>query len=666
MHRQRRSHIWEELHRRDYIGGPTGIDFDDVPTLTLHVRQDTSSSTTYAANPVCTNGDTSVRCEKPTSSSTTTLPIILGAAIPITVAIVVLLFLHRRATQRMLREDVMDKTKSMDFGMGLGPAHAAKGDSVEKNSNSSSRRQLSMDINVASPYLLPDALHSSRDSFTSLARTVHSGDDRYGRPMTANSTNSPHRNNSQWGRRTRDSYEVNSPDGSQISMGAGLLSDAQRMPTSTPPPPRSIMPQEQYQKPAAPKIQIPSPTSKGPHPNGLPASPRANLPLMSLPSPTKDNQPTAGVTPVVTVGSVSAVSPQHQSVYVTPEIMEPPHSPSARPNSNGNIPFIELPEEPQTPPPGPRMSLLPGAQNTNRLSMGFRPLPPQGNPDDTAEERAMRIRSFYKEYFEENKDGAGVPPVPALPGAGEYNMPQEHMTHQDDSAPVFDAETGRFVIPGARPFAEAPTRRAMTPPPRMPPRFGGDSRTTSAASGRFMPPGGRSFTSASNHPGARPPPRRPMQPPKPLNLLPTPHMLAEDTFSSPTMFAPVPRVFRADGEGNTGRGGLRPYSPTVPAHVPLVSSFSDLSALPTPAMLRKSGTFTSLDFAPPRKFKNDDGMGSDAGSIHSNRSGVSAAQVQNIRNGAYRVSRLPQDVVPLKDSMAENLKPTWDMRGPAQ
>lgn len=78
-------------------------------------------------------------------------------------------------------------------------------------------------------------------------------------------------------------------------------------------------------------------------------------------------------------------------------------------------------------------------------------------------------------------------------------------------------------------------------------------------------------------------------------------------------------------------------------------------------MLRKSGTFTALDFAPPRKFKDVENM-SDAGSIRSNRSGVSAMQLGAIRSGAYRVSRLPQDMVFSRDDMATTLKPQWGMR----
>jgi hypothetical protein len=78
-------------------------------------------------------------------------------------------------------------------------------------------------------------------------------------------------------------------------------------------------------------------------------------------------------------------------------------------------------------------------------------------------------------------------------------------------------------------------------------------------------------------------------------------------------------------------------------------------------MLRKSGTFTSLDFAAPRKFRDPDSM-SDAGSIRSNQSGVSQRQLGAIRNGAYRVSRIQKDVVFTKDDMAATLKPQWGMR----
>jgi hypothetical protein len=68
-----------------------------------------------------------------------------------------------------------------------------------------------------------------------------------------------------------------------------------------------------------------------------------------------------------------------------------------------------------------------------------------------------------------------------------------------------------------------------------------------------------------------------------------------------------------------------------------------------------------LGFAPPPRFKNE-GTGSDAGSIRSNRSGISANHMHNIRAGAYRVSRLPAETVGTRDDISTSLRPKWDMR----
>lgn len=68
-----------------------------------------------------------------------------------------------------------------------------------------------------------------------------------------------------------------------------------------------------------------------------------------------------------------------------------------------------------------------------------------------------------------------------------------------------------------------------------------------------------------------------------------------------------------------------------------------------------------LGFAPPPRFKNE-GASSDSGSIRSNRSGISANHMHNIRAGAYRVSRLPADTVGTRDDIGASLRPKWDMR----
>jgi hypothetical protein len=78
-------------------------------------------------------------------------------------------------------------------------------------------------------------------------------------------------------------------------------------------------------------------------------------------------------------------------------------------------------------------------------------------------------------------------------------------------------------------------------------------------------------------------------------------------------------------------------------------------------LLRKSSTFTGLDFAPPKRFKDSDTM-SDAGSIKSNRSGMSQAQLGAIRGGAGRVSRLPGDQVFTQQALQDTLKPSWGIR----
>lgn len=627
----------------------------------------------------------------------------------------------------------MDKTKSMDFG--LGPASRADGE----KSGGRGARQMSMDLNLTSPYLLPGAINDSRDS---IARSAHSMDDRFGRPMTAGSNrNGPSSHHPRrMDRRDSSQYEQSmypqSPSG-RSSMDAGLLNGASRMPTSTPPPvqrQKESIPQEN-KKPPVPQLNIPN-GPKSPPANGLPASPRAgvfprvqspdgaNFPRSQSPaatpaSPTQDklNAPAASrpiSEPNFDEPNFNFEEPAQFAARDSTRTMEQPvpslqirienpdlallhgtfdyenrHTPTvdtfpadtlAPGSKSDNKPndlefrFSVMSAESQDPrheesqaatdketadkpSDDSRKSLAPKPLETRRLSMGYRPLPPEGSPSDTAEERANRIRSFYKEYF--SVEESAPPPMPT-------SIPAHYYEEYSHPEPYLDEKSGGYVIPGARPFAEGPVRRAMTPPPRMPPRFDarpppGPRSGTSMSSRPFPPgtPGPRSGSSASNFQPNKP--SKPLEPPKPLHVLPTPSKMTESAFASPTMFAPRPKIHESPSDP---RGGLRPYSPAVPAHIPLVTSFDDLAVLPSPHMLRKSGYFTALDFAPPRKFRNDDGMGSDSGSVRSGVSagGMSEVHRNNIRAGAYRVSKIPTAVVPLKDQMDLELKPTWDMR----
>ncbi|KAA8895472.1 hypothetical protein FN846DRAFT_969505 [Sphaerosporella brunnea] len=658
MHRHGHAVPWHGHHRmgrRSAIATPV----EDVYAAwdQLHPRD------APTATDGCSADNTSALCEKPAGASSK-LPMILGAAIPILAAVVVLFFLHQRHMRRLRIEEQMDKTKSMDFGMG--PAHVSRKAALhagEKGHDSRSRRQMSVDMDtVVAPYLMPLGANDSRES---LARTVHSIDDRYGRPP-------PSPRSRELGRDPSIYRHDASPDGTRSNMEVGLLDGAQRMATSTPPPARSPLP-----SPSIPHINLPTVPPRAKTPDGPHGSrdsyqgrsqDAAPIPKIALPS----------------ILQPGGASPRSGSPFDDP-VSTPSHA--ARPVSNDESVYghdegiqfrfsnasvsVADPEELKKPQPKPqqnndRKSLAPAAFDGRRLSMGFRPLPPDANPDDTAEERAMRIRSFYKEYFSAD-DSANAPAVPQIPAHYQDDYSQEFSAGFDDTT-VFDSETGRFIVPGAKPFAEPVTRRAMTPPPRAPPRFMGPaahglgqgprSRADSAAGGHFMPPpGSRSFSSAS---GRVPGPRKPIEPPKPLMMMPTPSMLKEDAFASPHMFAPPVHIHRSESDTNELRGGLRPYSPGVAPHIPLASAFEELPAMPSPHMLRKSAAFTALDFAPPRKFKNENDM-SDAGSIHSNHTGISALQQQNIRSGAYRVSRIPTDVVPLKDDMTAGLKPTWDL-----
>jgi hypothetical protein len=262
-----------------------------------------------------------------------------------------------------------------------------------------------------------------------------------------------------------------------------------------------------------------------------------------------------------------------------------------------------------------------------RLSVLMRPLPAE-DPTENPEERANRIRSFYKEYFDDSKPFTSQVALPSQ--AADYY--EDYGSEYQNGATVYDAESNGFVV-AAAPYAEPVTRRAMTPPPRAPPRFqpgfqqgpprgrprnfsnAGPGlpmspmppRKQSAMNNHMMPPRGQSAMSnhmmsprnqsaMSNHmlsprnqsamsSRSRGPPKRPMPPPQPLNSLPTPHQLKnDDAIFSAADFAP-PISFRDRQAGrrpDSPLGAQRPYSPTVRAFVPLASSFEDLAAIPSP------------------------------------------------------------------------------------
>lgn len=567
----------------------------------------------------------------------------LWSRIPVASALVLFFYLHRRHVRKQRQEDANDPHKSLDFGMTMANAgankkgHSAVAETPELGTEKSSRRDryVSMDMGPGSPYILPPGLQGSRESLHSLSRNMDTTDNPY-RPATSHaSPDSPHSY-----LRSRgfgdDSSSLSSGRYANENMNQNLLGNAQGMSRTTPPsghsPPQGnpVVPAirtpetQPARKPlttsdAGPGLSAPvqldprdsymskdiadirksnnylgplihsRETSADLHPQS-PDTASSNTPAVSTSPPTLQNSSRKSPPPKIITTSAPSRPPRLQSLKAP---AAPIYEEKSLDDSNdyGDTFKITppLPRKPPMPPksnighnPGrERMPLEddyttrelhapPGVHDSRRMSTGVRPLPPD-DPTDNPEQRANRIRSFYKEYFDDSKAASSAP-------SGAY---------VEDYDQIYPGDKGDYIA--AQPqFAVPYARRAMTPPPRAPPRFQGAARhqQTFSGSGRSMTPGPRPFSPASGRqfgPSGRGSPRPNQPPPSPLRILPTPHLMKEDSFALPIDFAP-PTSYkdRAAGRPESPLGGLRPYSPMVPAHLPLASSFDDLSVMPSP------------------------------------------------------------------------------------
>lgn len=608
---------------------------------------------------------------------------LISRRVPVVLTLCVLFFLHRRNVRKLREEDSRDKYKSLDFGMGTkksgtkgGPEMAA----IDTEKSARHGRDISMD--VVSPYILPAGLHGSRESFHSLSRSMNDPNDPY-RPVTflkddAASVRSGSRPYKQHDNGSL--YTTSSAGTDKDRMNNSLLKNAQRMSHSVPLRGESLSPQERSMpeikfpeaavtpmSPLNPNASFPAPPVTPTERKPVETSPAIAVPEPALPPVHESKAPThtSPSPPPVRVQSQEAVvqssantaSFMSDSSYgdgfkVTPP--SPTRQHARRVSDQG--PIAPEPLRPQQEAPhNAGLGIEDPNLNTNRLSMSLRPLPPD-DPNDNPEQRANRIRSFYKEYFDDSK------PEPA--GGHIYNDYVDDYASEYLDGAVFDPNSKAFVVAQPQaPFAQPVTRRAMTPPPRAPPRFRSGSNprgphmsNSSMASSKYLPPRGMSSMS-----GRLPAPRgRPAPPPEPLASLPTPAKLTEDSFLfNPIDFAP-PISHRDMQNGmrpDSPLGAPRPFSPAVRPHTPLASTYEDLAPMPSPHLLRKSGTFTALDFAPPSARFMGSSNASDAGSIRSNRSGMTAASRMGVRTGAYRVSRIPKDVVGTKEDITASLRP---------
>lgn len=641
--------------------------------------------------------------------------------IPVVLAIGVLVYLHRRNVKRQRAEDLNDPHKSLDFGLEQTGAGTSRKNLIsrEKDPNARyNRQQMSMDMNLSSPYLLPPEAHNSRESLNSLARTLQQAEDPY-RPVYAASEVASIRSMP----RGHDSASMYKRSSSRQDHPGPYHSPPRQnsLPKSPlmPPEPSHMRPDQQAQEIPMPFSSPKGPLPAVPHVETRVASPEPHhgehvatgMAIQEPPAAAQKSALKPPVSPVqpspadsgVAMGYAEAVNPFEKPVA---QEVETPTEPAAvglglttshadparasirtstssydsRPPSPGpqkgqpapatgpvieesnnyyDFDFAEMPELPRLRSPSPpndkghlgveeprgrnmqRTSHLYEQQNggqgglgvpqqdNRRLSVGFRPLPPDEIMEsEDPEYRANRIRSFYKEYFDETRpeDRPPLPPMPPMPQQHQQQHPQQQYDQQGgphyyedydagyaQDAPYFDPASNSFVMPYAQPVS----RRAMTPPPsgqrfpgprgpprafhgsqagmRLPPNIRGPprpgssvsnqrgphSRPGSSASGAYGRPRAGSAMSGSRYGG----PRKPIPPPADLPTLPTPSKLKDDSFAifNAADFAP-PETFgaRARGRSQSPMGERRPYKPTVPAHSPLVNAFEELPALPSP------------------------------------------------------------------------------------
>lgn len=666
------------------------------PTILEHAASETSGTSIAAAGATvsCGPNDNTGFCQKYVSSSTETLPIVLGVVIPLVGAFAVFIFLHRRHKKKLKKEDEDDARKALDFGLdetprnekgrkGKGKKNVPEMSAQDAASSVRPRveRGLSMDLDMTNPYLLPPGLESSRESLHSLSRTLNTGDDKYrstgfipndgshsypsslrspvgddGSSFTASSTRrydgNPNQNLLKHAQRMsgshlastmdrkplappksnnlaapgngvpRDSYmSTNSSIGPNAALRAsnnylgqfisGGYSDEKEsalvVGEATPPraPEKALTKDSTTNRRSMGQIYPPTPPEKG--------EPTTFHDAAKIPQPEDTREPQI---PSINFSNTPPLSQDFSLPAIDldddqPEQNHPqadPHSQytnDLRTESNALQNFDERREtrQPELPAHGlPHLAEHEQQQQAEPIdqaeeedyydeyydyadeigydphrltAVGDRPLPPD-DPSENPEQRANRIRSFYKEYFEESSKPTRTP---SRPSRQDYYDGSENYAYEGHDVNQYYDDQGSY--PASRNQSRGPSRQARFTGPEGRHRAtfstgsfqpGQSPRAYSSASGRYGPPGGRG------------PPKKNMPPPKPLMALPTPHMMKDDSFLThmPIDYAP-PGAFKGQRSGTPDslRGEMKPYKAQL-AHIPLASSFDDLAIMPSP------------------------------------------------------------------------------------
>lgn len=585
-------------HRRFYI--PEGVRASIIQTAaalpTLIARSDDSDD---SDDDRC-KGKTTGVCERPSDSTkNTVIPVVLGIVIPLGAAIIIMLILHRRHVKKLAQEDRSDRYKSYDFGLDdvvvSADQHGAGPGMIQKEKSPGHQHGISLDLNIDTHLPPPSVLGPPGTTSTlSLSPSIDSIS-RSGTPRFGEFDNPFER-----GHNPFDDKYAESSAASQRSRSPGIPNGLQQPPNAYIPganrgdAPNPIQRTDSGRALTPTAYNIPEIVEPGQAfsslddfelPKNLQSAQNSqntpSVPRISLPAGLEDEVSDYDRNSTQTIAKANAEAHAEEAKQGTTLDKELGFGDfglesSNKRNTNGRMSFVMPPE---------------GYQLDQRrlTSAGIRPLPPD-DPSESPDQRASRIRSFYKEYFDpKNKDASNTK---SMYFGDLEDAPVDSVYGVENIPPMPTMPT---QAPNA-PFADPIPRRAMTPPPRMPSeafappqafRDGWDSRPSSRGS-NIKSPSIRVQSSVSNRFGPTPPPPRQQKrrpPPEPLQKIPTPHAMKDDALITlnPIDLAPA-MLTKAQREGRpeTPQGGRIPYLPQLPAHVPLVSSYDDLAVMPSP------------------------------------------------------------------------------------
>ncbi|KAK9237209.1 hypothetical protein V1525DRAFT_404535 [Lipomyces kononenkoae] len=669
-----------------------------------------TSSASGAESTTCPPNSTSDFCQKPVGAPT--LPIVLGIAIPVFVALVVLVILHRRHILRLKKEDIVAAKIDLnhdDFDM-TPPRYAPRG-----------RREQT----YGTDYLLPMgnfgfaqsnvSLNSPYDVIPKEASRMHEIQRSNVPPRAPESAmlrttsynlygpqNSPYDfqnqakdGNASAGTRTpsiltsvtsyatrtlpklpihrsgtvKESFEmqeisnqqsvlVQSPSSDVSSSDpivAAVVNGFQALRDDEPsssdlsssPPGRSLSPPESLQSSSPPQFPRRSDSMKRLSRYPRPSSTAPPVPSRDSKIPLEDRvsyyeDPS---------GSDSGTDDEPDSSSVEGnyhEVLEPAtlQSPAKSAEATDTKPAVQT------------SHLAPSHDNLSHEANYIRRQRSFSSPAD-AEERANRLRSFYKDYFDNPMPVRDDPALPVLTqddSAVAYEFTGRAPTTAVSATNLGTSAAGHFVRPEIRHPMRVP--RSMSSQSGRPFQGHAQYRHESQAYPAYNNANYTPVYQPQYHPYRppqqlqRPPPKQ-LPPLEPLSPLPTPHQLEEQSIhGSPTLFAP-PRRPRAGTAGSSA--GSSSGSPSTPQQQWVGMQ---LRTLPNPYMLRNSASYSGLEFLPAKKYSPGGVV-----SVSSNMDNAYQYGYNQHMVGDRLSRQLPRELVPVaRDDVEDKLRPQWHMR----